>query len=273
MSDLSASQAHSLRLKIVDLEGNIAESTAERDRYLAMLGEDKPEPGPVEPASVLPPLPGPLQENNWSNPMAPSSWSEPKLGGYPWSAGPANVRLDDKGQLHLSVTEKASAQVQFSDAAFTKEGRFAFDVTFPKMRPGLIAALWTYNNKTTEEIDFEVVGNKGLTVTVWANVKGEHVAVWNNGGKPIVDGDVSGRRFLLEIDYSAGKHVAFIVDGKEVARATPANSQGRNFPVGTQKAYMDLWVAEGTHPDWAGKWEPMGEADSRTMTVHGFKQS
>ena len=93
---------------------------------------------------------------DWDAPMAPSQWSEPKLGGYDWRADHAVIR---DGELVLSVSERASGQVQTQAAASgATEALWEVDVTLPPMRDGLIAApLWTFNAKTFDEIDFEVV--------------------------------------------------------------------------------------------------------------------
>ena len=99
------------------------------------------------------------------------------------------------------------------------------------MRPGLIAApLWTFNDKAHEEIDFEIVGTKGLQLTVWASVNNQHKSVWV---KWIELGDLSGKRYRLGIEYEEGKRVAFLINGKEGPVVTPA-------PKG--EAALRLWV-------------------------------
>jgi hypothetical protein len=141
------------------------------------------------------------------------------------------------------------------------------------MAPGLIAApLWSYNRATLEESDFEVVGVKGLYVTLWAKIGGQHVAVWDNGGAPIITGDLSGQRLRLGMAYEAGRSVVYFLNGREVARATPANTRDGHFPTGPQKVYLDLWVAAGIDPGWAGVWRPMRDGQSVEMAVHGYRQ-
>lgn len=213
-----------------------------------------------------------LRANRWrTQPFNPSYWSEPKLGGYGWSL--ANAAIVD-GDLRLRVTEKASGQVQAWDGAFATRALWEVDVTLPAMAPGLIAApLWTYNRATLEESDFEVVGVKGLFVTLWTRVDGRHVAVWDNGGAPILSGDLSGRRLRLGMAYEAGRSITYFVDGRQVARATPADTKDGHFPTGPQKAYFDLWVAAGLDPGWAGVWRPMREGRSLEMVVQGYRQS
>jgi hypothetical protein len=211
-----------------------------------------------------------LQLWKYTNPFVPSQWSEPKLGGYDWKA--ANVKIVD-GALQLSVSEKASAQVISGGKSDSSSAKWEVDVTLPTMRPGLIAApLWTFNDKAHEEIDFEIVGTKGLQLTVWADVDNQHKSVWV---KWILLGDLSGKRYRLGIEYEAGKRVAFFIDGKEAAVVTPADTTGGAFPNQPMKPYFDLWVAAGAVMDtrWAGKWEPMAASDRLVMTLHGYRRS
>ncbi len=211
-----------------------------------------------------------LQLWKYNNPFFPSQWSEPKLGGYDWKA--ANVKIVD-GALQLTVSEKASAEVIAGGKSESSSARWEVDVTLPTMRPGLIAApLWTFNDKAHEEIDFEIVGTKGLQLTVWASVNNQHKSVWV---KWIRLGDLSGKRYRLGIEYEAGKRVAFLIDGEEAAVVTPADTDAGAFPDNPMKPYFDLWVAAGSvmDPRWAGQWEPMAPTEKLVMTVHGYKRT
>ena len=166
-----------------------------------------------------------LQLWKYGNPFVPSQWNEPKLGGYGWKG--ENVKIVN-GELQLTVSEKASAQVITGGKSDSASARWEVDVTLPKMRPGLIAApLWTFNDKAHEEIDFEIVGTKGLQLTVWASVNNQHKSVWV---KWIELGDLSGRQYRLGIEYVAGKRVAFLINGNEAAVVTPADTAGGAFP-------------------------------------------
>ena len=202
---------------------------------------------------------------DWTAPMAPSEWSEPKLGGYDWRVDHAIIA---DGDLNLSVSERASGQVQTNGAANATNALWEVDVTLPLMRDGLIAApIWTFNSKTFDEIDFEVVGRTGLHLTVWTAVGGRHTAVWSD---LVIRGDLSGRRFRLGIAYEAGKRIRFFVDGRVVADIGPEDmSQG--FPTTPQKPYFDLWVANGLDPAWAGRWSPLPRGERLTMRVHGYR--
>lgn len=202
---------------------------------------------------------------DWSAPLAPSQWSEPKLGGYDWRADHASIR---EGELLLSVSEKASGQVQTNAAAAASSALWEVDVTIPPMRDGLIAApLWTFNADTFDEIDFEVVGRKGLQLTVWSAVDGRHTSVWS---RQVINGDLSGRRYRLGIEYAAGERIVFYVNGRQVAEVRPEDAP-RGFPSTPQKPYFDLWVANGLDPGWAGRWSPLRSGERLTMRLHGYR--
>jgi hypothetical protein len=206
-----------------------------------------------------------LQANKWKNPFIPSDWRERKLGDYWWKA--SNARIVNN-ELQLTVSEKASAQVQSGSSTLSSHARWDVDVTLPKMRPGLIAApLWTFHNDNKDEIDFEVVGVKGLVVTVWTKVNGAHTAVWS---QKLLEGDLSGKRLQLAIDYEAGNKITFFVDGKQAAAVTPNDVKGGHFPAGPQKAFLDLWVAQGVSEAWAGKWTPLAKDEKLTMIIHRY---
>lgn len=224
----------------------------------------------VQAPPVLAPLPDfsrySLKLWDWTAPMAPSEWSEPKLGGYDWRADHAVIA---NGVLNLSVSERASAQVQTLAAkSAATQALWEVDVTLPQMRDGLIAApLWTFNGATFDEIDFEIVGRTGLQLTVWTAVDGRHTAVWSD---TVIRGDLSGRRFRLGIAYEAGERIRFFVDGRVVADITPEDSP-QGFPTTPQKPYFDLWVANGLDPAWAGRWSPLAPGQRLTMRVHGYR--
>lgn len=206
-----------------------------------------------------------LQAYNWRAPMSPSAWGEPKLGGYDWRADHASV---SSGKLLLSVSERASGQVQTNSAAFSTAAHWEVDVTVPEMRDGLVAApLWTFNDDTKDEIDFEVIGRKGLDLTIWSKVNGKHTSVWS---KRVIEGDLSGRRYRLGVAYNAGQWVRYYVDGRMVAEVTPSDAP-LGFPTTPQKPYFDLWVTNGLDPAWAGRWTPLSRGERLTMVLHGYR--
>ncbi|QKD00260.1 glycosyl hydrolase family protein [Mesorhizobium loti R88b] len=211
-----------------------------------------------------------LQVWKYNNPFVPSQWSEAKLGGYDWKAD--NIKIVD-GALQLTVSEKASAELMSGSNSTSASAKWEVDVTLPTMKPGLIAApLWIFNKKANEEVDFEIVGTRGLQLTVWADVDNQHKAVWV---KWILLGDLSGKQYRLGLQYEGGKRVTFFIDGIEVAVVTPADTAGGAFPNKPMQPYFDLWVAAGAimDPRWAGKWEPMAASDKLVMTLHGYRRT
>lgn len=200
-----------------------------------------------------------LESYNWTNPWTPSDWTEPKLPDYVWSHN--NVAVEG-GDLVLRLDDRRTGQVQAHDAAFSESALFEVDTTLPEMVPGLIAApLWLYNLPTRDEIDFEVVGTKGLTITIYAG--GE--AVFSD---LIIPGDLSNARFRLGIEYRAGEQIRFLVDGDEVLAVTPDETDGGAFPTAPLKPYIELWPTEAE--GWAGRWRPLLPGEELVMRVHGY---
>jgi beta-glucanase (GH16 family) len=209
-----------------------------------------------------------LKAFNYKNLFFPSEWGEGKLGGYNWRS--ANAQITN-GTLNLSVSERASGQVQAND--FRSKALWEVDVTLPKMASGLVAApLWVMGPDVNgDEIDFEFVGVKGLTITAWTNVNGKKKAFWSRGSNaPLIPGDLSGKSYRLGIAYEAGKSITWYVDGKQVAKITPQDTGGV-FPSLPMKPFFDIWVANGADPGWAGKWTPMAPGTRLTMQVTGYK--
>lgn len=209
-----------------------------------------------------------LKAFNYKNRFFPSEWGEGKLGGYNWKS--ANAQISN-GTLNLSVSEKASAQIQAND--FRSKAFWEVDVALPKMVSGLVAApLWVMGpDANGDEIDFEFIGVKGLTITAWTNVDGKKKAFWSRGpNAPLIPGDLSGKTYRLGIDYDAGKSIAWYVNGQQVARITPQDTGGI-FPKLPMKPFFDIWVANGADPGWAGKWKPMAPNAKLTMKVSGYR--
>ncbi|MGR9172680.1 family 16 glycosylhydrolase [Hyphomicrobiales bacterium] len=206
---------------------------------------------------------------NYANPFFPAEWNEAKLGAYNWKAANAEIV---SGTLNLSVTERASGEVQGN--TFAAKGRWEVEVTLPKMAPGLVAApLWLMSkDANADEIDFEFVGTKGLTITAWTKVNGAKKAVYSMGSDaPLIKGDLSGKSYKLGIEYDPGNSITWYVNGKQIARITPVDTGGLFFPSLPLKPYFDLWVADGLDPLWAGQWTPMASGSKLTMKVTGYK--
>lgn len=209
-----------------------------------------------------------LKAFNYKGPFFPSEWGEPKLGGYDWKAENAKI---DNGTLNLSVSEKASGQVQSSD--YRLSAFWEVDVVLPRLTSGLIAApLWVMSSDVNaDEIDFEFVGEKGLTITAWTKVNGKKISIWSRGSnEPIIAGNLSERHYRLGIAYEAGRSISWYIDGELRVKITPQDTGGV-FPNLPLKPFFDMWVANGLDPDWAGRWKPMAESDRLVMQITGYQ--
>lgn len=201
---------------------------------------------------LLPPMEGPIRAHDWSNPWAPATWD--KAGGvYPWRS--ANVSLS-AGELTLRVTPGAAASVQANDDQRRTDGLFELDATLPSGRPGLIIAPLYLYGAEAHEIDFEVVGDRGLQLAV--HTKGAFNAFTRK-----VAGDFSGRR-RYAVRYSAGREIAWLVDGVEIF-CLKASDLRSTFPFHGLKPYAEIWPARDVA--WAGRWR---HADTQ-MILHGYR--
>lgn len=201
---------------------------------------------------ALPPIKGPIQAHAWSNPWSPATWD--KAGGvYPWRS--ANVSLSE-GELTLRVTAGAAASVQANDDQRRTEGLFEIDATLPAGRPGLIIAPLYLYGADAHEIDFEVVGDRGLQLAV-------HTQGAFNAFTRKVAGDFSGRR-RYAVRYIAGREIAWLVDGDEIFSLRPSDLQS-TFPFHALKPYAEIWPARDV--SWAGRWR---HVDTQ-MTLHGYR--
>ncbi|WP_374389136.1 hypothetical protein [Brevundimonas sp.] len=228
---------------------------------LAMTGS-QPRVGlaaPVAPQAPLPDFSGVrLVPGDWRAPWTPSDWTEPKLSGYRWSPQEATVV---GGALELRLRDGRTAQVQAGDRAFSRDALFEVDATLPRMRPGLIVApLWLYSRTTRDEADFEVVGTRGLTVTVYARGR----SVWS---RLLIPGDLSGARLRLGLRYQAGRRLSFLVDGRE--RAALSADDAEAFPRAPLKPLMELWPTRAV--EWAGAWRAPSPGEALTLTIHGYR--
>lgn len=200
----------------------------------------------------LPPIVGPLQANVWSNPWAPATWD--KAGGvYPWRS--ENVSLSE-GNLALNVSRGAAGSVQANSDQLRKTGLFEVDATLPQGLPGLIIAPLYLYGEDAHEIDFEIVGTKGLQLAV-------HTGSRFNAFNHLIPGDFSGRR-RFAIRYVAGEEISWLVDDAVIRTLRPAELAS-TFPFHALKPYAEIWPTRSV--EWAGPWR---HRDTR-MILHGYR--
>lgn len=201
---------------------------------------------------ALLPIEGPIELWNWSNPWAPSHWDKDI---YPFKAD--NVCLV-QGALVLSVVHGGGAGVQTREADKSAHARFEIEATLGPGRSGLIQSPLYLFGDDGHEIDFEIVGTRGLQLAI-------HTSERFNAFIRFVPGDFSGRhRFAIE--YQAGTQVVWFVDGREVSRATPPDTGGY-FPHHPLKPFAEIWPSSSE--EWAGPWQT-AEA---VMILHGYRRT
>lgn len=200
----------------------------------------------------LPAMAGPLTPHVWSNPWSPATWD--KAGGvYPWRARNARV---DGGAFRLTVSGGGAGSVQANNDQRRTAGLFEIDATLPPGLPGLIIAPLYLYGAEGHEIDFEVVGTRGLQLAV-------HTHTRFNAFSRLIPGDFSGRR-RFAIRYAAGRETQWLLDGVpiHVLKAEELNSP---FPFHPLKPYAEIWPTRNV--DWAGRWR---HRDTE-MILHGYQ--
>lgn len=202
--------------------------------------------------AALPEIQGPLVLHGWNNPWASNSFKKDLY----WFR-PGNVRLRD-GALVFTVTEGASGQAQANENQKSAAALFEVDVTTDRGIPGLIQSPLYLFGDDAHEIDFEILGDKGLQLAI-------HTKDRFNAYQKLIPGDFSGRR-RYSIEYRAGASVIWFVDGRQVGCATPADTDGV-FPRNPLKPFSETWPTANT--SWAGAWS---HTPSR-MIVHGYRRT
>lgn len=257
MTDLTSAQAHALRLKIIDAEGDIAERQKEIASWKAMLGEASASQPPVQtidPLSVpLPAIQGPFTFQGWSNPWASNAFKKDL---YAFSGD--NVKLVD-GALVFTVAEGKSGQAQTHENQKSKAALFEIDATTDRGISGLIQAPLYLFGDNGHEIDFEVIGTKGLQLAVHTDKK-------FGAYEKLIPGDFSGRH-RYGIAYKAGEEIIWYLDGKEIGRVKAADLPAGQFPTNALKPFAETWPTSNV--GWAGPWTHTAS----TMTMHGYRRT
>ncbi len=245
-------------------------------------GAKPPEPPlAVPPAAALSPTPlnvalptfksntddGDLNPREWED-FNTTVWGDDKT--RPYVGSTEAVRLDPDGGVTFLLRQNPpiNGSLQAGGDLMTGEQFVEADIEVGRALSGLIQApLWLYNGSTQEEINFEIVGVKGLTAAINADRKW----VWDSKGY-LKAGDLTAWKARLGIYYRPGQFVRFYIDGRLVAEATPANAKlnGGGFPTGKLKSYHGLWpdTRGGSHEGWAGPFkQPTEGSDLRVKTL------
>lgn len=177
-----------------------------------------------------------------------------------------NVSIDSKNSdVVLKLSADAEAGLQYGEhigTSFATE----MDFTVQNMRSGVIAApLWTYDQKSGDEIDFEIVGLNGLQLTVHSAGKTLPKSIIPKG----YEGDLSGRRIRVGITARLPDFISFYVDGQEVLRVDAANAPGGRMISTSQQILSTIW-AYPNGAGWAGAYVPPSAGQEVLLRLHGF---
>lgn len=246
------------RSEVNDLKNGAARAVYAIDRALEGLGS-QPAPAPVvtPPVVTIPPMKGQLIKDDWNQPWAAAYWGKDAL---PWLF--ENAVLSN-GEIRLNLTPKGGASIQSHTDQLSTNATFTVWATTDKATTGIIQSpLYLFGadyQKTQDEVDFEIVGDKGLILAV-------HRTGTSNVWTKTIPGDFTGRH-KWEIIYQADDVIIWRVDDVEVARVTKAEL-GAKFPTAPLKPYIEIWPTR--NEGWAGKFTP---PVTMAMTIHGYRKS
>ncbi len=219
---------------------NPVDACATTDRVLA---SDRP---------ALPRIQGPLTLHGWDNPWSLNTFKKDLY----WFL-PGNVNLLH-GALVFTVTEGASGQAQTHENQKSAGALFEIDATTARGVAGLVQSPLYLFGDDAHEVDFEILGDKGLQLAI-------HTKERFNAYQKLIPGDFSGRR-RYAIEYRANTSVIWFVDGRQVGCATPQDTGGI-FPRNPLKPFVETWPT--ANASWAGTWT----FTPSTMIVHGYRRT
>lgn len=202
---------------------------------------------------------------NWGARFAASNWPAP-FSQIPFQYD--HVTVLSNGYVQLTLEPFGSAEIQARDGTpAATAGTWEVDVDLPRAKEGVIQApLWLYDKTTNtgDEIDFEIVGTKGLQINVHAGGRQDPV---------LFPGNWSGRhRFGFRMSQSAG-YVEMYADGRLLHRYDRTTSP--LMVSHALKPMMSLWAVDPGNAgmaSWAGIFSGFtaGEAPL-SMTIRGYR--
>ena len=199
---------------------------------------------------------GPWRASNWASAFS----------GVPWRYD--RIRQQPDGATLFHLDRHGAPELQGIWKRAHKKGLWEVDVTLPQEAPGLaIAPLWLYNPASRDEIDFEIVGTRGLQVNIHSFASGKHAET-----PVLLPGTTgwSGRRvrFAIRTDIDAGE-IDLLVDGV-VVHSYRRDSDPDAFPVTALTPMISMWPAK-RRLDWAESWLGKWRGEPATMVVHGYR--
>lgn len=202
---------------------------------------------------------GKWHASEWGNGMGPLPWK------YDHVTQPTGTdtffKLDAAGAPELQA---------MGGTPVSSRAMWEADVTIPKLKDGLVVApLWIWDSGSSDEVDFEFAGRKGLDVTLHAPLNGY---MQQNTVRLFAGRDMSGERhrFGIKVDTAAG-YVEMYFDGVLVQRWD--RSKMAFFVSHPMKPMFSVWAADPNNDgfvSWVGKWPGLAANETLTMTVHGY---
>ncbi|WP_375401981.1 family 16 glycosylhydrolase [uncultured Sphingomonas sp.] len=220
-------------------------------------------------AASLPPLDlSDMRLWNWGGKWHASEWGN-WMGPLPWKYD--HVSKAANGDVVMKLDSGGAPQLQAMDGMPpVATGMWETEVTLPKLKDGLVVApLWLYDAQSSDEIDFEFAGRKGLDVTMHVKVNGQ---MQHMSSRLFAGRDMSGERhrFGIKVDQTNG-YVEMYLDGYRVHRWDRSTSKG--FVSRTLRPFIEMWAAnpdDGGFVGWVGRWTGLADKETLTMTVHGY---
>ncbi len=229
-----------------------------------------PAPVPVPVVAALPPLDlSDMRLWNWSGKWHASEWGN-GMSPLPWKYDHVSQPAGKDTAFTLDAAGAPELQAMGGTPVYT-HGLWETEVTLPKLKDGLVVApLWLWDSNSSDEIDFEFVGRKGLDVTLHAPLNGQ---MQQNTVRLFAGRDMSGERhrFGIKADAAAG-WVEMYLDGQRVQRWDRGSMAF--FISHPLKPMISMWAADPNNAgfvSWTGKWPGLATGETLTMTVHGYK--
>lgn len=288
MAFLSSAAIAAVAAAAINVPSQSTETTTKQDGITVVSAPASALPTPV-PASVSAPAPDaaagvvapvrlaplpPLDFSdmwlwNWSGKWHASEWGN-GMSPIGWKFDHVQKQSTGDTVFALNAAGAPELQAMGGTQVYTR-GLWEAEVTLPKLKDGLVVApLWLWDSNSSDEVDFEFVGRKGLDVTLHAPVNG---MMQQNTVRLFAGRDMSGERhrFGIKSDMQAGT-VEMYMDGVRVHRWARG---GMNFFISHPlKPMISMWAADPNNPwfvYWTGRWAGLAPGERLKMVVHGYK--
>ncbi len=168
-------------------------------------------------------------------------WTNGGMFNCTWRAGNINF---SNGTMQLSINRDNNGSKPYSGAEYRSNDTFGYGLYQVRMKPakntGIVSSFFTYTGSPWDEIDIEFLGKDTTKVqfNYFTNGAGNHEKIYNLG----FDASQSFHTYAFNWQRN---YIAWLVDGKEVHRATS------NIPSTPGKIMMNIWPGTGVD-SWLG---------------------